>query len=329
MQKKRISIKDISELAGVSVATVSRVINKNGRYSKKTEKKILEIIEKYNYRPNQIARGLRTRNTHMIGMIVPDITNEFFAKITRHVEKGFFAKGYSVFICNSDENIKNESKYLKDLISKGVLALIYIAGPGLHKIENLNIPTVFIDREPYEDKNIIVISSDNLMGGRMAAEKLTKNGCKKFLLIRDECNISTQEDRQKGFLQYLKECGFDKEDVDILHSKIDYDKIKEKVTKYFVKHTIVDGIFATTDLTALATMDALMKLGVSIPDKVKIIGYDGVSISKYCYLPITTIKQDTIKIAELAVDSIIRKLRCEKVQRKHIVPVELIERKTG
>ncbi len=328
MKRNSVSIKDISDLSGVSVATVSRVINKKGRYSKETAEKVNKIIEKYNYKPNQIAVGLRTRNTQMIGMIVPDITNEFFAKIVRQVEKEFFYRGYSIFICNSDENLKSEKKYLHDLMSKGVLALIYVSGSTTKNKEKLGVPTVFIDREPYADADVVVISSDNLMGGKMAAQELLLKGCKNPLLLRDERKISTQEDREKGFLTYLINNGFVKKDIHIVKTKIDYFEAKERMIAYFRNNSDVDGVFATTDWMALAAMDALKELEVNVPKDIKIIGYDDISISRYCYLPITTIKQDTYKMAILAVESIINTLNKKPVQKRHIIPVELITRKT-
>ena len=102
--KSGISIKEISQKAGVSIATVSRVINKKGRYSKETEERVMRIIEETHYEPNLVARGLRVQRMKNVGIIVPDITNEFFMKLVHKIEKELFAEGYETFLCNTDEN---------------------------------------------------------------------------------------------------------------------------------------------------------------------------------------------------------------------------------
>ena len=113
MKNENISIKEIARLAGTSVATVSRVINQNGRFSKETEKRVREIIEKYNYRPNELARSLRVDKAQVVGVIVPDITNEFFSYIARKIEVDLLKQGYMAVICDTNESLEMEKQYIE------------------------------------------------------------------------------------------------------------------------------------------------------------------------------------------------------------------------
>lgn len=152
-----ISIKDISKQAGVSIATVSRVINKNGRYSEETEKRVMEIIKKNNYVPNLVAKGLRTQKMKNVGIIVPDITNEFFMKLVYEIEKNLFSEGYETFLCNTDEDEETERKRVRMMAMQNVCSLVYVSG-CMSNIEQMikDIPTVFIDRIPDETQEITV-----------------------------------------------------------------------------------------------------------------------------------------------------------------------------
>ena len=126
--QKKVSIKDIARLSGVSVATVSRVINRNGRFSEETRKRVEAVIQEYHYTTDMTGKSLRENRTHTIGVIVPDITNELFATIVLELEKNFFDQGYSVLICNTNEEDKKEAAYFKILESKSVDGIICISG---------------------------------------------------------------------------------------------------------------------------------------------------------------------------------------------------------
>lgn len=324
----KLSIKKISELAGVSVATVSRIINKSGRYSKDTEKKVLDIIDKYKYKPNMIAKGLRTNISKTIGIIIPDITNEFFSSIVRALEVILFKKGYTAFICNTDESEEIEEKYYIDLCSKGVDGIIYLSGKLSSSNNTVNIPVVFIDRTIPGNKKSIVIESDNFSGGFLATQELILKGCKNIVLIRDERSISTIEDRYRGYRDALLKNKIDyKENLVLTVYPISYESAKASIKKIIAENIDFDGIFATTDWMALGAIDALRESGKRVPDEIKVVGYDDISISKFSYIPITTIKQDVNKMAESAVDLLMNLMVGKEVEVKtYHTPVSLIKR---
>ncbi len=153
MAQKQLSMKEIAQLAGVSVATVSHVVNNVGRFSEDTRKRVQDVIDQYGYVTNQSAKTLRQAQSRSIGMIVPDISNDFFSKIAYHVERTLAAQGYSVFVCNSGNDPQRERDYFHSLASKQADGIICIS--GLRELTNdivtRGIPVVCIDRMPQSD----------------------------------------------------------------------------------------------------------------------------------------------------------------------------------
>ncbi|MBS4210118.1 LacI family DNA-binding transcriptional regulator [Bacillus sp. FJAT-50079] len=332
-QKKNLSMKEIAELCNVSVATVSRVINQNGRFSKETEEKVRAVIKEYGYKTNMVAKSLRMRQSKSIGVIVPDIKNEFFSSIVLEIENFFFSEGYSVFICNTNNEEEKEQEYLKSLDAKNVDGLIYISGNedlSLHSLHR-NIPIVCIDRKPNIDENIAIVESDNYVGGYIAAEKLINEGCKNILLIRSRKDLSTIRLRYKGYADALKKGNLKVRDeliIDLTYTT--FEEAKVAVDKFIKEGITFDGVFATNDWLALGALIAMRENNISVPQDVKIIGFDNISISKYSYPSITTIDQNKKKLGEEAANALLNFINKEETRAKLdiVIPVKLIERET-
>ena len=328
--EKTISIKELAEISNVSIATISRVINKKGGYSKATEERILKLIESKSYQRNVNARSLRTKKSQTIGVIVPDISNEFFAKIVQAVEKQAIKYNYSVFVCNTDENIEIEKRQLNNLIGQFVDGIIYIGG-GV-QLENdsqlFKIPVIYIDR--YIDDKEIYIESDNFHGGYLAAQELIRSGCKKMAVMKDIRKISSAYKRYLGFLQAMKDyrMNFDNKllcDVTVISHK----EAKEKTLELLDSGEVFDGIFATNDTMALGIMMALNERRIKIPNEVKLVGFDNISAAEMAGVPLTTINQNKQKMGELAVELLMDKILARKSNVRNIkIPVNLIRRKS-
>lgn len=325
-----ISIKDIAKLTGVSTATVSRVINDNGRFSEETRQKVIEAIHKLGYRSNVVAKSLRTMRTLSIGVIVPDITNEFFSKIVLGIESYCFPNGYSVYICNTSESIEKENKYIADLEAKGVDGLIYLSGrsgDSNHTIKR-RISAVCIDRQPLSS-DVPVIESDNYNGGFIATEELLKYGCKNIVLLRDHRDLSTMNQRTRGYMVALSKAGIAIDLNLIFNLSIDFESAKECVEQLIESEARFDGIFATTDLLAVGALSALKRHKIKVPQEVKIVGFDNISITEYANPSITTIDQDKFKMGETAARILLDMIndRSKKFDNV-IIPIKLIKRET-
>ncbi len=327
--KGKLSIKDIAKRAGVSIATVSRVLNKNGRYSRETEEKILKIIEESGYRRNVNAKSLRTKKTQTIGVIVPDITNEFFAKIIQSVERNAMKYDYSVFVCNTDEDEAREQMQVKNLLEKFVDGIIYISGKtksGEEVEENIGIPVVYIDR--YISASKMYVQSDNKEGGYLATKELLSAGCENIMIIKDFRQISSIISRYEGYKMALKEAG-KSVDENLIHNvdHVNYEEAKKGVLEKINSGIKFDGIFATNDWMAIGAISALREREIKIPEEVKIVGFDNMSISEITSPSITTIHQDSEKLGEYATEILMGIILKDETDVKNIsVPVKLVKR---
>jgi len=329
----KISIKDIAKQAGVSSATVSRVINNNGRFSEKTREKVLALIEEFEYSPNIVAKSLRTKRSQSIGVIVPDISNEFFSQVTLAIENYCFTKGYSVFVCNTNEDEEKEKLYLKDLEAKGVDGLIYISGGTLDILSHISkrkIPIVCIDRKP-KSKDVIIVESDNYSGGFMATEELVRVNCKKIVILKDYRNVTSAMYRFKGYRDALKKYGLPIDPTLVLSINISVNSARDAILELIRTNIAFDGVFATTDWLAVGALDALRQSKIKVPGEVKIVGFDNISITEYSCPKITTINQDKEKIGRISTKKLLEMIDGGPLSDSNediIIPVQLIRRET-
>ncbi|MCB5955353.1 LacI family DNA-binding transcriptional regulator [Enterococcus sp. CWB-B31] len=333
---KKISIKDIAELSGVSVATVSRVINNNGRFSEETKNKILEVIKSTGYQMNYSAKSLRMNKSFSIGILVPDISNYFFADVVQKIEEILFNKGYSTIICNTARNSTKETAYLQMLESKGVDGLIVISGAEEFSFNysrpEKNIPYICIDREPKVKSDTIFISSNHYQGAFEATEQLIAAGCQNPVIAMHSRKSPSALERENGFFDALKKNSimFDREKSK-LNVDIYDDNFEESVKQFFEEQDNVDGIFAINDNIGLELIVVLKKLGFKLPKQIKIIGFDDTPQDKYSYPALSSVKQNTAKIAQVTVDNLletISKPNSINIGKSFLIPVDLVLRES-
>ncbi|WP_196590775.1 LacI family DNA-binding transcriptional regulator [Pectinatus frisingensis] len=334
--EKQISIKEVAKMAGVSVATVSRVINNNGRFSEITRKKVMQVIKDSGYRLNMAAKSLREKKSKTIGVIVPYITNELFSEIVLGIEKFFFSIGYSVFICNTSQNPQKEMAYLRILDAKLVDGIICISGlPNIPTdVVRQDIPIVCIDRKPNFENGAYYVESDHYIGGVLATEELINSGAKKILLLTKDKSISVNQQRFDGYKAALKKhsIAFNAERIIRLPgTRSNFEEARDAINYTISKGIEFDGIFATNDWRAYGALTALLQNNIRVPQEVKLVGFDAISVSEYCYPAITTIFQDTKVLAEKAAELLYDLMRNHNKSNrpKHIIiPVSLIKRAT-
>lgn len=331
-EKRKVSIIDVAKKAGVSTATVSRVINGNGGYSKKTEEKVRQTIEECGFTPNVNAIGLRTNKSHSIGVIVPDITNEFFAKIVHELDIYLLKNKYSLLICDSNEDYELEDRYIQNLIEKNVDGIVYISGQNeIKNISNVkNVPVVYIDRAPQNAE--VLVQSDNESGGYLATSELLKKGCRNILLLRDFRYASTIRQRKRGYLKALEEYQVTYDEALEVSCFPDFEDARLTLQRLIkARGCFFDGIFATNDRIALGCIDTLKRLGYKVPEDVKVVGFDDVSLTEFSSPTITTISQDAKQLALCSGRMVLNMIRNKQIkEKKHIIPVSLkIRQSTG
>lgn len=327
---KKTSIKDIAKLSGVSVATVSRVINDNGRFSEETREKVLAVIKETNYQMNFSAKSLRMNKSFSVGILVPDISNYFFSSVVQQIEAILFDQGYSTIICNTGRNLDKEMAYLNMLESKMVDGLIVISGTDEFGFKYTNaengIPYVCIDRQPKDKKDTIFISSNHYQGAFEATEALIHAGVKSPVIFMHSRQSSSAKERLKGFQDALKKNNI-RYDPDVSKFTVDlqiHDYQKSIIT--FVNEvTTMDGIFAINDNIALELLNLLPTIGKKIPNDIKVIGFDDTPQCNYTVPKLSSVKQNIPKIAQITVDNLITIIKNPKQKKRitEIVPVEL------
>lgn len=324
------TINDVAKLAGVSRGTVSNVIN-NVKVRKKSYIAVKKAIDELGYVPNQYARALKTNKTNTIALILPTIWNPFFSELTFHVEKEARKMGYKLLLCNSNDDYKIELTYISMAKENKVDGIISITYSDIEAYISSKIPIVSLER--YFGEDTPFITSDNISGGRMAAEKLAEAGCKKITCIGRSSpkNIGVKE-RAVGFQNYCEE---KKIPYDIFYSsnpddiKKDFETWVEKyLEENFSRGKKFDGIFTVTDRYATIIINKLNEYGLKIPEDVQVIGFDGAKSYKNEITKITTIRQPIEKIAETAVSSLNNLINGEETTKRVILPVSFIQGET-
>lgn len=319
MAQKSISIKEIAKMANVSVATVSRVINNNGRFSKETKEKVEALIKEHGYTTNIAAKSLRTSKSKTIGLIVPNIDNAWFSQLALAIEKQFFDNNYSVFICNTSQDEKKEVAYFKSLDSKMVDGIICIS--GIEEIPShflsRDIPIVCIDRKPKDHSEAYYVESNHYSGGYQATEELINQGCKNIAILSRNKSLSVNRQRLKGYLDALKDHHLEaKEELQIF---VDANQANYEGARQIINQLIKKGV-------------TLQENGIKVPEQVKLIGFDDIFIASTSHPTLSTIRQDTPALAKTACDLLLdlmnKEDNTEELQKRYVLPVEIIRRES-
>jgi LacI family sucrose operon transcriptional repressor len=321
------TIKDVAQKAGVTVTTVSRVLNNRGYISDATRQKVHQAMADLQYQPNEIARALHRKKSKILGLIIPTVAHPFFGELSSCFEFFAYQQGYKVMICNSQLDRAKEKDYI-DMLRRNQVDGILM---GSHTLEieeynHLPYPIVTFDRKigsfPY-------IASDNYAGGALATRLLIRKGCKKIAHICGDLTLDLLANkRSEAFQDITAESGVESVIVQTDEQFFitqDYDPI---ISRLFAEHPDIDGVFATSDIIAAYTVKVCQARQKSVPGDVKIVGYDD---SRYAslFLPsLTSIRQPVEEMARLAVELLVHQLQDQPVATEHVLPVELIERQT-
>lgn len=334
MRSSSITLKSIADRLKVSVTTVSRVLNgKSDRYriSKETQELILSAAKELSYSPNQLARGLRLKRTHTIGYIIPDISNPFFSSIAKSVEKSARKSGYSILLCDSEEDTKMEEILLQLMIDRKVDGLI-ISPVGLEvdhlkRIAQKNIPIVLLDRY-FPELKLPFVTSDNYKGALDAINMLIDNGHKRIACIQGLVNTSPNNDRVKGYIDAHK-----LHNIIVDKNLIVGDSFGEEngyiETKLLLKQeNPPTAIFAISNLISLGAIKAISEEGLKIPEDISMISFDDQPYSRFLSTPMTTVAQQNTQIGQIAFKLLIDQIEANRqLEPKGIfLPTKLISR---
>jgi LacI family transcriptional regulator len=326
-----ITIKDIARQAGVSVATVSYVVNKSKWVSPELTERVEKAIEQLGYSPNAVARSLRQKHTRMIGLIVPDSSNPFFAEIAKGVEDAGYEAGYSVILCNSNASLDRELVYLDLLQSKRVEGIIFIATSThveqLRMIVKGGIPVVIFYRElPGLDVDTFRI--DNFRAGYLGTRHLIELGHRNIACIQPASAETPSSQRVEGYKHAMTEAGIPWQEPLMPRGDNHISGGKTAAQVLLQSGLPFSAIFSTNDAMAIGAMRALREAGYQIPQNVSIVGVDDIILASYSEPPLTTVAQPKYDAGCQAMSFLIERIGGGYNQgpRNVLLDTELIQR---
>lgn len=322
------TLKDVAKETGLTVSTVSRVLNNRGYISEATRQKVYDAMKKLNYRPNEVARSLSKQTTNTIGVIVPHIRHPYFAELISNIENQAYRYGLKILLFNSQEKNEREWEYMEMCTSNRVAGIILCSGTvGVEKFTGLNIPLITIER--YLENGTAAVECDNLQGGRLAAKHLIECGCKNLIHISGVHETAMPaDDRATGFREVCTQYGVNYQVADTSafdYNHLEYHKILEKL---LTENPDTDGIFASSDLIAAQLLQVCHRLKKDVPGQLKIVGFDDVNIASLTTPPITTIHQPIREMAKMAVELLVSASKGELVPNRTTLPVSLVVRES-
>jgi len=318
------TIKDVAERAGVSITTVSHVLNQTRFVSEELRASVLAAMEELNYRPNVLARSLRRGETKTLGLVVPDNSNPFFAEIARVVEDVGFARGYSVILCNSDGQPKKEAAYIEVLIAKQVDGVIFIAAGSdpqhLEEFTLAGIPVVVADREIPQDLADVVLV-DNEQGGYDATRYLLDLGHRRIACITGPSHLTPSADRVRGYRRALAEAGIAGDEDLIVPGDFRSHGGEVAMGRLLGLQNPPSAVLACNDLMAIGAMRAIGAAGLRIPEDISLIGFDDIDIASAVSPALTTVAQPIEALASEAASCLLARVQTKghSEPRKRIV----------
>ncbi len=313
------TIKDVARISGVSVSTVSRVLNKSGYASEDVQARVMETVKLLDYKPNMVARGLKSNTSRTIGLVVTDITNPFFASIAKETEEVLYEKDYNLIICNTSESPEKELRHLKQLYERHVDGILLCStgknNEFVRQLAEAGVAIILIDRD-YDDLPLDVIKDDNVEGADLLTETVIRKGHRNIALLKGHPDSYASNEREKGYLAALQRNGIKPNSKLIFHagaSGEDVDSIMERILAQQPRPTAIISLNALITKRILAILNTK---GLSVPGDMALASY-GLEEFKTLYSPsITCIVQQPGRYGKVSAKAIMELLEKGKTGKK-------------
>ncbi len=329
--KKRATIKDVAALAGVSFATVSRALDDRPEISAETKARVRAACAELGYVPNAAAKGLTGRATHTLGLIVPDVSNPYFAALATAIERTASENGYRVLLSNSLQSEEREWQALDSLLARQIDGVVISAlspeGQARHRELVGNVPCVYLGVNHGDGCSYVM--PDNAAGAYAAARYLLELGHRDLVFLGGRENSLTRALREQGFRRALEERGLAGR---VYAAPADLSGIRqwsyERGRALFREGPLPDAVFAFSDMTAMKVLEAAEEQGVRVPEAMSLVGYDNISMASLPRIHLTTVSQHKFRQGRLAVERLLAQIRGERAQTADVLQPELIVRST-
>jgi LacI family transcriptional regulator len=317
------TIKDVAQAAEVSTATVSHVINGTRYVSDEVRRRVLEVMDHLNYQPNAVARGLRTKKTQLLALVIPDITNSFFTDLARGFQDAADQRNYVVVICNTDRALNRELRFLDMLHQQRVDGLVLnpvmVTADDLKRLLRAQVAVVLIGSQ-IDDPDFDLVMVDNVRGGFDATQHLIDLGHRRISLVAGPLTTSSGYLRHQGYCLALDRSGIPCEGSLIVEGSFTFEGGYESMQKLLLLDPQPSAVFAASDIMALGAKKAIEDAGLHIPDDLSLIGFDDIPEVSMTRPRLTTIAQPRYQMGREAAQMLIERIdQGNLLQRRRLV----------
>lgn len=328
------TIREVAKKAGVSPITVSRVINNSGYIAPDTRKRVLAAVKKLGYVPNTLARSLRSRHTSVLALILTDVTNPFFTTVVRGVEDAANEAGFNVLLCNTDESVEKQEKYINAILQKQVDGILLV--PALDDVGTIrfirkqSVPLVILDRRIAE-ANVDTVRCDSEGGAFQIAQLLISLGHRRIGVLSGPARVSTAVDRVSGYRKALREAGIAVDEQLIRYGEFTLESGYEMAKQIMAYEKKPTALFAGNNFIAIGALKALHDLSLRVPEDIAVAGFDDLPVSLIVEPFLTAAAQPAYEMGLQATRLIIDRLKGKETSesKEILLPVELIVRKSS
>ncbi|MEW9673856.1 LacI family DNA-binding transcriptional regulator [Ammoniphilus sp. 3BR4] len=328
----KVTIYDVAREAGVSIATVSNLINNKGHVGKKTKKHVLEVMGRLNYQPNFLASALTGKQTYTLGLVLPDISNPYYGQLARAIESKAIELGYSVILCSTYHDDDRTQRYISLLQQKKVDGIMIGTGESdnlLDQLHKLEIPIALVGRD-ISSLSVTSVLVDDFLGGYLATKHLVELGHTKIAIITEDLNVFNTNERLRGYKfaleeadipfcdQLLKTCDFTVEDG------------KARTVELLENSSIrPSAVFACNDLLGIGVIQAAKEMGLQVPADLSVVGFDNIMFAAYTDPALTTVSQPIDQIGMKAVDLLVDEINNkEEIKQRVTIRPQLVIRQS-
>ncbi|MFE7064931.1 LacI family DNA-binding transcriptional regulator [Sutcliffiella sp. NPDC057660] len=311
------NIQQVAKQAGVSVATVSRVLNGQNSVSSKTRMKVEDTIEKLNYEPSMLGRNLRNSESRLLLILIPTISNPFYLEIIKGIETFAISQNYNILLCETDSNPKKENIYF-DLVRKKMADGIISMDPAVNveTLKKLAVKYAIIQCSEYEeDSGIPYVTIDNEEASYRAVKHLIQIGHKKIALMNSDEKYLYARQRKMGYKRALEENGITINNQYIIHTQhLGFENGQQAMKKILSLQDRPTAVFAVSDLLAIGALKEINASGLHVPNDLAVVGFDKIDFSNMTNPTLTTIAQPMLKMGTVAAKMLIEKIKGEDVE---------------
>ena len=317
------NIKDVAARSGVSITTVSHVVNGTRFVSEIVRQRVEEAVRELGYVPSAVARSLKNNNTRTFGMVIPNNSNPYFAEIIRGVEERCYGAGYNLILCNSNDDVERQALYLRVLAQKRVDGLVFVASGSDAVVRatlgDITTPMVLLDREVAGVGGGDLVEVNHAIGGEMACRHLLELGHPRGACISGPPGLSPSSKRRAGWKNALESARVERTESDLARGDFTARGGYQAMQTLLKHRPRPSAVFVCNDLMAFGALAAIREAGISVPEQISIVGFDDIELAAFSAPPLTTVAQPKLQIGTLAAELLLERVDTGRREARRVI----------